>query len=149
VTTNGKQRRVRRNFFALLLGLTMAVYSAVDYFNLYDACLTMYSLEAAIALSCGILYAWWWYSSGSASDVYRWLTLLFFAQVARLTGNIVVRVNYLSIVETLPEPCGFVKDSALWTFRNFPEMLVLLFMLALILGRLWCNNPIHGCLHGD
>jgi hypothetical protein len=140
---------VRRNFFALLFSAIMAGYSAVDYFNLYDACLTMYYLEAAIAFTCGVFYIWWWYSSGSASDVYRWLTVLFFAQVIRLIGNITVRLNYLSIVETLPEPCGFVKDSPLWTFRNFPELLVLVFMLSLILARLWCNVPAHNCEKND
>lgn len=149
MTTNGKQRRVRRNFFALLLGTAMAVYCTIDYLNLYDECLTMYYMEALIAFACGILYCWWWYSSGTASDVYRWLTLLFFAQAARLVGNIIVRTGYLVGLGSLPEQCGFVKASYLWTFRNFPELLVLLFMLALIMGRLWCNVPAHDCLHGD
>lgn len=72
--------------------------------------------------------------------------MLFFAQVSRLAGNIVVRTHYLNRVDSSPDDYGIlVRESYLWTIRNVPELLVLVFMLALILGRLWCNNPSHDC----
>ena len=159
LSDNAKQLAVRRRFLFALLSVVMSIYGAVDYFNLADECLTMYILELVVSLSCGVLYAWWWnriyretrmYKSAKpASDVFKWLTVLFFGQAIRLVGNIVVRTEYLSNLASLPEQCGFVKGSYPWTFRNFPELLVLIFMLALILARLWCNNPIHRCQHGD
>jgi hypothetical protein len=149
VITNNKQVRVRRDFFIGLLFFIITIYFTIDYFNLFDECLTMYYLEMSISFSCAMLYAWWWWKSGSASDVYRWLTILFFAQVIRLIGNIIVRTEYIIQNPSEGERLGFIIDSYMWTFRNFPELIVLIFMLALILGRLYCNIPAHKCLHED
>ena len=124
-----------------------------DYFDLLDECLTMYYLQLAISLFCGGLYSWWWYRSHRegmpASDVFKWLTILFYAQAIRLTGNIIVRSDYVLRHPVLGEKMGFMTDSYLWTFRNFPELLVLIYMLSLILGRLYCNVPRHKCLSHD
>jgi hypothetical protein len=101
-----------------------------------------------------MLYSWWWYSAGIASDVFRWLIILFFAQAIRLFGNILVRHNFLFRnnsfdIASAPNVSPESLLEYLWAFRNFPELVALLFMLALILGRLWCNVPIHDCLYDD
>ena len=149
-TANEKQKTVRRTFFLLLFVLTTTIYFIIDIFDIYDSCLTVYWMELIASLSCGVLYSWWWYSSGSASDVFRWLTVLFFAQAIRLIGNIIVRTNFLYGINKLgiagPPPEYL---DILWIFRNFPEFMALLFMLSLILSRIWCNVPSHRCLHED
>jgi hypothetical protein len=42
MTSNEKRKVVRRNFFILLLGLILTTYFIVDYYDLYDGCLTLY-----------------------------------------------------------------------------------------------------------
>lgn len=139
------ERAARHGFFAFIMVVIVAIYSVVDVYNLLDECLTMYWLGLGISAICGTLYLWWWLKAkrGRASEVYVWVTLLFYSAVIRLTLNIVARLDYLA---SAPLDYGLIsRGSYAWTLRNSPELVVFSYMLALILGRLWCNVPKHEC----
>lgn len=133
--------RVRYWIFLILLMIAGLSYGVMDYFDWCDEALASYSLELVVAGLCGGWYCWWWWKVGSASDVFKWVTALFLSIMVRLIITIVGRREVL---------CGntdlVIGGCYWWTIRNWPEIIVLLYMLALVLGRIWCNIPMHECL---
>lgn len=138
---------VRTRIFVTLLALCSLVYITFDYCDLADECLVMYCLEFTAALMNGCLYLWWWAKHRRASVVYVWITVLFFASSFRIACSIYSR---LQLIQANIDVSNFIsilalRSNYLWTLRSVPELLVMLYMLALVLARLWCNIPEHEC----
>lgn len=125
--------RVRRNVFIVFSSVYLTI-TAINYVHgLVDDCLLAYSSCLLASATCTAIYTWWWCHTGEASDVYKWVTALMATIALNMSLSVAGRLLYLHAERD--EYRNFL-DSWVWELRNVPEVLVLIFMLALIIGRL-------------
>lgn len=112
--------------YAILLGLNAR-------FAWFDDCLLAYSVSLLASLTCTALYLWWWRHTRHATEVYKWVTMLFLTMALDRALTAVAR--YLYVYDQAFSFWGFL-DHWVWTVRSIPETLVLFFMIALVIGRI-------------
>jgi hypothetical protein len=78
-----------------------------------------------------ILFSWWWYRIGKTTEVYAFITLLFFAEALFFGGSVYAR--FTKIVD--PDDFINVVTSHAFALRSYFHTII----LALIIGRMTCR----------
>jgi len=65
-------------FWAVSSGI-VGVITIIDYYKIVNALLLYHGIIAGICLICAIMFADWWRIKGSASSIFKWITVLLFA----------------------------------------------------------------------
>jgi hypothetical protein len=115
---------------ALLLLFTLSANIQEDW---VDGCLLAYAVNAMLALCCGCVYLWWWRKTGMATDVYQWVTMLFFSITWNKCCAIYARYLYL---QGDMAAYRLYMDGTIWNTRTIPESIVLLYMIVLVADRI-------------
>ncbi len=123
--------------FYVPAGLFLILLALNDYSDFMDGCLLVYALSTTAALACACVYGWWWWHTGSATEVYRWVTALFFALVWSDAFILYVRLLY---IRGQHEAYLSFLESDLWHLRAAPLVLVQIYMAALVVNRLRGGN---------
>lgn len=135
-TVSDSEVRVRYSIFVLLLVVVNVLYLLGETRNEIDTCLVAYGTEVILSFCCWCLYVTWWIRTGRGSIVYAWLTWLFLA-FSLHTGS-AFYARFLFITDSRAAYELFV-NSWLWRWRMFPMAIMLCYMLALVLGRMFSN----------
>lgn len=127
---NAKSRRIRHVTFAVVMVLYYVVYACCG------ACegnaRPMYAVKIVMESACLCLFLWFWLLKGIASTVYAWIVTLF----AGMIYSDSVEYYGRSLAQTQHIMIPF-QTSPWWITRDVPILLVLAFMLAFILGRIF------------
>ena len=131
------EKQIRFFTFWFLVAVTFAswmfaaVYDVRWTGNDYDACLVMYGSNIFIALACAVLFTAHWMRAGRASEVFMFVTLLFYTMV--LDYGLQFFVRYCAVCN------GFLLPSNIWWWelRSMPRLVIRCYMFGLILGRMF------------
>ena len=133
------ERQIRYGVFGILTAFTFAAYLFAAVYDIrwtgddYDTCLVMYSLNALIALACAVLFTVHWIHRGHATEVFVFVTFLFYAMALDYGIQFVVRYHSVcdGVQWILP------MNSWWWELRSMPRMIISCYMFGLVLGRMF------------
>lgn len=128
---------IRNRIFWALFLVGLSLYIANDFYNWTDECLVAYALVSVFCFINLILFAWWWWVKGRATDVYKWLMVLMGGVMLTNVGNLHSRwyihrgdmEAYLCVIQSFP-----------WKYRAVPTMVALMYMLSLVVSRICCGE---------
>lgn len=134
--------KIKNNLFLGLALLYVSLFAANDWINVVDECLMSYATVVGLCLVNVSLFGWYWWVTGRATSVYRWVLVLQ-AGVGITNGvNFASRYNMLCNEKDFVFASTFVRatDYWLWKYRLMPETLALIYLTALIVARLCCSH---------
>jgi hypothetical protein len=127
---NAKSKHIQNGSFTAVMAL---------YYIVYEFCggctghaRPMYAMKIVMESTCLCLFVWWWAKQGKASTVYMWIVILFAGMI--YSDSIEYYVRTLVIVQHSMIP---FQTEIWWITRDMPVMLVLAFLFAFILGRIF------------
>jgi hypothetical protein len=126
MANNAREILSRSITFWCLVVLTLSFVFFLDYSERFNSCLAIYFIEASVALICASMFADWWRVKGSASSVYKWITLLLFAVAFNDGLQAYARYRFLYY----PDTYTAFLNSTLWEYRAIPKMISMLYLLA-------------------
>lgn len=124
----------KREIFVALTSIYLTALVLNAKFDWVDDCLLAYMFSLTASSSCAVLYIWWWRKTKHATEVYKWVTILFVGMV--ISRLMTTFARYLYIIDTTNLGYQAFLDHWTWALRSVPETLVLFFMIALVIGRL-------------
>lgn len=132
-------------FWAVSSGLVGAV-TIIDYFKVVNALLMYHGIIAVICLICSVMFADWWRVKGSASSIFKWITVLLFAVGLNECAQFIAQ--WISIYE----PCAFGSfcASSFWMLRLIPLLVAMVYLLSFALWqRFGHGSTYHGGIRSD
>jgi hypothetical protein len=132
--------------FWIVSVITLTIIIAVDYYDGTDSALMIYGVNAVTTLICACLFAGWWRAKGSATTVYKWITVLLFAtswnDSVQFYGRwlfVYSKSQYLVLLE-----------SPWWEYRSVPKMIALIYLLSFaVWQRYGSTGTYQDCIRGD
>ncbi len=120
----------------LLIGFLILV--ANDYYDWMDECVLAYACVQILATFSAIVFTVWalrvYQKTGRRpSDVYLWVTILFYATSFNYHFMLRARLLWLSNNHVDYQR---MMDSTLWHYRVFPVEVAMMYLLAVIIGRM-------------
>jgi hypothetical protein len=106
----------------------------MDWFDWFDAALISYAYELLIELILGLMFLDWWRVKGSASSVYKWITILFFCLALNDLFQFVARFLYIYYPASVYK--SFI-DSNQWQYRSTPKLVALIYFLSFAVWQRW------------
>lgn len=134
-----------RTFWALSI-LIMFVIIVMDVMNYCDPCLMVYGSIATLALSCAVFFAIWWHVKGSATSIFKWVTILLLSLAYNDSVNFVARYLY----KFRPELLNDFMASAWWSYRSVPKLIAMVYLLTFaIWQRFGSHSTYHDSIRQD
>ena len=132
--------RLHRNtsFWIVSIILVSAIIY-LDFIDYLDPCLMMYGSTAAISSICALLFADWWHKKGSASSIYKWLTVLLFALA--LNDWLQFATRYVYVTE--PGKYAAWLEAVWWEYRSVPKLLALIYLLSFALWQRYGSASVY------
>jgi hypothetical protein len=123
----------------LILGIT-------DWLDWFDTAILSYAMTGVISVLCAILFADWWRQKGSASSIYKWITILLFSIAFNDALQVVTRWTY---VYHHSDYEGWIQSS-LWQYRSLPKLLALIYLLSFAIWQRWGKaSTLHNGIRND
>lgn len=138
--TNKQSNGFRTFTFWTATILTMTVVIICDVLDLVDPAIMVYMATSLVALVCGIMFADWWRVKGSASSVYKWITILLFTLVLNDAMQFVAR--YIMYYSPHDEYDRMVH-SLWWQYRSVPKLAALLYLLSFAIWQRWGKASVY------
>jgi hypothetical protein len=134
VTDKICQKKITKVIFWFLFFFIFVPYFFIDFCNFFDETLFIYIICAFLAFSCWILYLYWkkQQSNWKASTIYNCVTWLFFGIFITKLMTIYLRLLKIYNVDIYRD----LLNSTLWALKDLPEMIPLIYMFSVIVGRL-------------
>ena len=102
----------------------------------YDTCLYVYGANVLVTAICAILYSMEWYRRKEATEVYAFITLLFYAMTFDYATQFIVRYM-VGVKDCYGNVVFFFPLNAWWwEMRGVPRLIVCFYMLILVIGRM-------------
>jgi hypothetical protein len=118
---------LRNVFFYTASALTLGLIVVLDVMtDASDPCLIIYALSTLIAFVCGAMFADWWRVKGSATSIYKWITILLFAFSCNDGVQFMARYIYLYNHEKYE----WFINSVWWQYRAAPLMVALIYLFS-------------------
>jgi hypothetical protein len=125
-------------WIASVAGLGIVI--VIDVVDWTDACLVIYGIDTVIAFICASMFADWWRVKGSATSIFKWLTVLLFALC--FNDSVQFYARYLFEYRN-PQYNDFI-NSWIWNYRSAPKMIALVYLLSFALWqRFGSQNTYH------
>jgi hypothetical protein len=131
---------VRNHSFVILIGLLFSLVFAANYVDIDEALLS-YGIIFVLCVIATLLYVQWWIISGKPSVVYAWLMCLFPTVAYQNGWQFYARWVY---IYQGTEAYRNVLDCRMWAWRSIPLEIVLVFMLCIIVGRMFGEQVYPG-----
>lgn len=124
-------------WFASIISVMAVIF--LDLVDWSDACLVVYAINAFVAFVCASMFADWWRVKGSATSIYKWITVLLFA----LTFNDIVQLyaRYLFVIDSV-QYVDFM-NSLIWEYRSVPKMIALIYLIIFALWQRFGRNSTY------
>ena len=132
-------------FWAVSSGIIGAV-TLIDHYKIADALLLYHGIIAGICLICAVMFADWWRVKGSASSIFKWITVLLFA----IGVNQCVR--FISHWVMIYEPCFYDEFicSRFLVWQLVPLLVAMVYLLSFaIWQRFGHGSTYHDGIRGD
>src|SRR5574343_381668 len=134
--------KVKNSLFSGLAFVYLVLFVVNDWVNYVDECLVSYALVFALCLINVTLLGWYWWVTGKATAVYRWVVVL------QAGVGFTNAVNFGNRYRMLCGDTDFLlaskwashTDYWVWKYRLLPETLAIIYLLALIVARLCCST---------
>ena len=98
----------------------------------YDTCLYVYGANTVMTLLCAVLYTVHWFRVKAASEVFAFVTLLFYSMTLDYGMQFFVRYRATCATSYYLIPL----DTWWWELRSFPRLVICTYMLILIISRM-------------
>jgi hypothetical protein len=137
---------VLQNAFWIIAGLVFVPILALDWFDWSDPCLAIYASVVVLSMTCGCLFADWWRVKGSATSIYKWITMLLFALAYNDGLQWILRYLYLH------DPTAYHSfvTSLWWEYRAIPKLAVLVYLMSFaIWQRFGRGSTYHSGIRAD
>jgi hypothetical protein len=129
----------RSTFFWSTTIIVLATIIVVDWFEWFDAALVSYLYELVIEVILGLMFLDWWRIKGSASSVYKWITVLFFCLALNDILQFAARFSY---VYHSASDYKAIIDSVQWQYRSTPKLVALIYFLSFAVWQRWGRNSV-------
>jgi hypothetical protein len=130
---NNQNNGFREFIFWSMTLSTITVIVFCDVMNFSDAAVLSYTGTTLISIVCAILFADWWRVKGSASSIYKWITVLLFALAFNDAIQFIARYSYIYHHDTYEH----VIDSIWWQYRSIPKLVALIYLLSFAVWQRW------------
>ena len=98
---------------------------------LTDLTFWSYSLCTLLSIYGFILFAWWWWKIGKASEVYIYITLLFLGNFLFFAGSLHARILRF----TNPQEALKLVDSFIWSIRTYLHTIITILIVVRMTRR--------------
>ena len=132
-------------FWAISSGLVGAV-TIIDHYEIADALLLYHGIIAGICMICAVMFADWWRVKGSASSIFKWITVLLFAV------GINQCAQFVSHWVSLYGPCFYSElvCSRFLVWQLVPLLVAMVFLLSFaIWQRFGRGSTYHDGIRND
>ena len=121
----------RTVFFWLVSFMVIGTIVVLDYWSDLDACLMYYGVNSVVSVACAAMFADWWRVKGSASSIFKWITVLLFAISVSQASQFVARWMFVY------NNCGYETflHSILWDMRSIPLTVAMIYLLSFALWQ--------------
>jgi hypothetical protein len=131
-------------WFASVVALLLII--VVDIVDWSDPCLIIYGVDTLIAFICASMFSDWWRVKGSATSIFKWLTILLFA----LTFNDGIQFYARWLYEYHNPQYKDFLDTWFWNYRSVPKMVALIYLLSFaIWQRFGSQSTYHNGIRKD
>jgi hypothetical protein len=118
----------------------------LDFIDWADPCLAIYATDTVIAFICASMFSDWWRVKGSATSIFKWLTVLLFA----LFFNDGVQFYARWLFEYRPAQYTPFLDSWIWNYRSAPKMIALIYLFSFAMWqRFGSSSTYHDGIRQD
>lgn len=128
---DGRNNIIKNVFFWTAAFFVMAMVVFLDVFTEFDPCLIFYTISTGLAFVCGAMFADWWRVKGSATSIYKWITILLFAFA--FNDGVQFTGRYIYIYSR--DRYDWFINSLWWNYRAVPLMLSLLYLFSFALWQ--------------
>ena len=127
-----RERKIRRRYFTVLLMVCGATWLSGLHYAV-DADFMSYLLTQVFATSATILSAYWAFTVGTKSTVFKWIVILTLGVAVANSWQLYAR--YFWITGQMSE-YEKLMASSWWNYRQVPETVAMAFLLSVILSRM-------------
>lgn len=117
--------------FFIISILSIMFVTIIDMINVADPCVLIYSINTIVAFICASMFADWWRVKGSATSIYKWITVLLFAFA--YNDLIQLYARYLFVYRN--DVYESFLNSLIWEYRSVPKMVGLIYLLTFALWQ--------------